>query len=72
MFECPNPDPAQCASYVGDLLWCNLFVTHPGTVYVEVLEPISIKGWKVKDLDKHIAEVRERCDDVLRAGPVKA
>lgn len=56
----------------GDLMWRNSFVAHPGTVYVDVLKPISTKSWKVKDIDKHIAEVRERFDDVLRAGPVKA
>ncbi|WP_430331842.1 HAD-IB family hydrolase [Rhodococcus sp. ACT016] len=56
----------------GDLMWRNSFVAHPGTVYVDVLEPISTEGWTVDDLDKHIAEVRERFDDVLRAGPVKA
>ncbi|QBJ97900.1 HAD-IB family hydrolase [Rhodococcus sp. ABRD24] len=55
----------------GDLMWRNSFIAHPGTVYVEVLEPISTKGWKVKDLDKHIADVRDQFDEVLRVGPVK-
>lgn len=56
----------------GDLMWRNSFVAHPGEVYVDVLEPISTDGWTVENLDKHVAEVRERFDDVLRAGPVKA
>lgn len=56
----------------GDLMWRNSFVAHPGEVYVDVLEPISTEGWTVEDLDNHVAEVRERFDDVLRAGPVKA
>ncbi|GAB2661068.1 HAD-IB family hydrolase [Prescottella soli] len=56
----------------GDLMWRNSFVAHPGTVYVDVLEPISTEGWTVEDIDQHIADVRERFDDVLRAGPVKA
>lgn len=56
----------------GELMWRNSFVAHPGEVYVDVLEPISTKGWKVKDIDKHIAEVRERFETVLQAGPVKA
>ncbi|WFR71683.1 lysophospholipid acyltransferase family protein [Prescottella defluvii] len=56
----------------GDLMWRNSFVAHPGTVYVDVLEPISTEGWNVEDIDQHIADVRERFDDVLRAGPVKA
>lgn len=56
----------------GELMWRNSFVAHPGEVYVDVLEPISTKGWKVKDIDKHIAEVRERFEAVLQAGPVKA
>ncbi|MFM1723937.1 HAD-IB family hydrolase [Rhodococcus sp. PAM 2766] len=56
----------------GDLMWRNSFVAHAGEVYVDVLEPISTEGWQVEDLDKHVAEVRERFDDVLRAGPVKA
>ncbi|MGO4203959.1 HAD-IB family hydrolase [Rhodococcus sp. TAF43] len=56
----------------GDLMWRNSFVAHPGTVYVDVLDPIETKDWNVDDLDQHIAEVRGRFDEVLRAGPVKA
>lgn len=56
----------------GDLMWRNSFVAHAGTVYVDVLEPIDTKDWKVEDLDQHIAEVRDRFQDVLAAGPVKA
>ncbi|RVW05977.1 HAD-IB family hydrolase [Rhodococcus spongiicola] len=56
----------------GDLMWRNSFVAHPGTVHVDVLEPIDTKGWKVKNLDNHIAEVRSEFEDVLAAGPRKA
>lgn len=55
----------------GDLMWRNSFVAHPGTVYVDVLEPISTEGWTLEDLDEHIAEVRGRFTDVLTAGPMK-
>ncbi|WP_181818807.1 hypothetical protein [Rhodococcus sp. AG1013] len=37
-----------------------------------MLESIDTNGWKVKAVDKHIAEVRRRFDEVLRVGPVKA
>jgi putative phosphoserine phosphatase/1-acylglycerol-3-phosphate O-acyltransferase len=32
----------------------------PGTVHVEVLEPIATDGWTLETLDAHIAEVRAR------------
>ncbi|CAM3064495.1 HAD-IB family hydrolase [Prescottella defluvii] len=56
----------------GDLMWRNSFVAHPGTVYVDVLEPVDTKDWNVDDLDRHISDVRDRFDEILRAGPVKA
>ena len=56
----------------GDLMWRNSFVAHPGVVYVDVLEPIDTKDWKLEDLDEHIAEVRARFQEVLDAGPMKA
>jgi putative phosphoserine phosphatase/1-acylglycerol-3-phosphate O-acyltransferase len=35
------------------------FVFRPATVCVEVLDPIDVSKWKVEDLDRHIAEVRD-------------
>lgn len=55
----------------GDLMWRNSLVAHPGTVYVDVLEPVDTKGWELADLDEHVAEVRGRFADVLATGPMK-
>ncbi len=43
----------------GDVMWRGSFVIRPGTVDVEVLEPISTTGWKVSELDQRVAAVRE-------------
>jgi putative phosphoserine phosphatase/1-acylglycerol-3-phosphate O-acyltransferase len=43
----------------GDVMWRGSFVIRPGTIDVEVLEPIDTKGWKVSELDERVAGVRE-------------
>ena len=40
-------------------MWRGSLVIRPGTVDVEVLEPISTTGWKVSELDQRVAGVRE-------------
>ncbi|WP_137725566.1 HAD-IB family hydrolase [Prescottella subtropica] len=55
----------------GDLMWRNSFVAHPGTVHIDVLDPVDTGDWTVEDLDEHVADVRQRFEDVLAAGPMK-
>jgi putative phosphoserine phosphatase/1-acylglycerol-3-phosphate O-acyltransferase len=43
----------------GDVMWRGSFVIRPGTIDVEVLEPIDTKGWKVSELDERVAGIRE-------------
>lgn len=44
---------------------------NPGTVDVAVLPPIPTANWKLKDLDRHIAEVRQLYLDTLANWPVR-
>lgn len=41
----------------------------PGTVDVAVLAPIQTAGWKAADIDRHVAEVRQRFVDTLDNWP---
>jgi putative phosphoserine phosphatase/1-acylglycerol-3-phosphate O-acyltransferase len=43
----------------GDVMWRGSLVIRPGTIDVEVLEPISTNGWEVSELDERIAGIRE-------------
>ncbi|AOW91838.1 phosphoserine phosphatase [Rhodococcus sp. WMMA185] len=52
----------------GERMWRNSLVAHPGTIDVDVLEPLSTDGWRVADLDKHVDEVRSLFEDCLHAG----
>lgn len=47
----------------------NSLVMHAGTVDVAVLEPISVKGWKLEELGERIEEVRELYIDTLNHWP---
>ena len=40
----------------------------PGTVRVTVLPPVDTTGWRREDLDRHIAEVRQRFQETLDRG----
>jgi putative phosphoserine phosphatase / 1-acylglycerol-3-phosphate O-acyltransferase len=53
----------------GELMWRNSFVAHPGTVHVDVLEPVPTTDWTPAGLDEHVAEVRALFEDCLRRGP---
>ncbi|MGW0177345.1 HAD-IB family hydrolase [Rhodococcus sp. NPDC003322] len=53
----------------GELMWRNSLVAHPGTVHVDVLEPVPTDGWTVETLDKHVQEVRELFEACLHRGP---
>jgi putative phosphoserine phosphatase/1-acylglycerol-3-phosphate O-acyltransferase len=53
----------------GQLMWRGEMVVHPGTLQVAVLEPISTEGWRVEDLDKHVAEVRGLFQATLERWP---
>ncbi|MEO0996701.1 MAG: HAD-IB family hydrolase [Pseudomonadota bacterium] len=44
----------------------------PNTVYVEVLPPIDVSGWKVKNLDRHVADVRQLFLDTLEQDDAQA
>ncbi|MFI6433192.1 HAD-IB family hydrolase [Rhodococcus oryzae] len=52
----------------GELMWRNSLVAHPGTVYVDVLEPVSTENWTVETLDKHVDEVRTLFEERLHDG----
>jgi putative phosphoserine phosphatase/1-acylglycerol-3-phosphate O-acyltransferase len=43
----------------GDVMWRGSFLIRPGTIDVEVLEPISTDRWTVSELDERIAGIRE-------------
>jgi putative phosphoserine phosphatase/1-acylglycerol-3-phosphate O-acyltransferase len=43
----------------GDVMWRGSFVIRPGTIDVEVLEPIDTEGWEVSELDERVASIRE-------------
>ncbi|HEY3261260.1 MAG TPA: lysophospholipid acyltransferase family protein, partial [Pseudonocardiaceae bacterium] len=47
----------------------NASTLNPGTVDIAVLAPISVAGWTVEDLPKHIDEVRQLYLDTLRSWP---
>jgi putative phosphoserine phosphatase/1-acylglycerol-3-phosphate O-acyltransferase len=49
----------------GEVLWAGSNVVQPGTVQVRVLPPVSTQGWRVEDLDAHVAEVRQMFVDTL-------
>ncbi|MFD1811832.1 HAD-IB family hydrolase [Rhodococcus gannanensis] len=53
----------------GELMWRNSFVAHPGTVHVDVLEPVPTTDWTVATLDEHVAEVRDLFEACLHRGP---
>src|SRR5215472_805350 len=53
----------------GDLLWKESFVVRPGKVDVAVLPPIYVDGWKAPELDRRVAEVRQRYIDTLASWP---
>lgn len=53
----------------GQLMWRGEAVIHPGTLQAAVLAPIPTRGWRVKDLDDHIAEVRELFVSTLERWP---
>lgn len=52
----------------GELMWRNSLVAHPGTVYVEVLEPVKTEKWTLRTLDKRVDEVRAMFEECLHAG----
>ncbi|WP_072689585.1 HAD-IB family hydrolase [Rhodococcus marinonascens] len=52
----------------GERMWRNSLVAHPGTVDVDVLEPVPTEGWNVADLDSHVEKVRSLFDNCLHAG----
>ncbi|WIM92958.1 HAD-IB family hydrolase [Actinoplanes oblitus] len=54
----------------GELAWRRSLLVHPGTVDVAVLDPIPTTGWTVDELDKRIAELRDRFADTLANWPV--
>jgi putative phosphoserine phosphatase / 1-acylglycerol-3-phosphate O-acyltransferase len=43
----------------GELMWRGSSVVRPGTVDVVVLPPVDTSRWRVKDLDRHIEEIRQ-------------
>jgi len=53
----------------GQLMWRGEAVIHPGTVQVAVLKPIPTRTWRVKDLDRRVADVRARFEATLEAWP---
>jgi putative phosphoserine phosphatase / 1-acylglycerol-3-phosphate O-acyltransferase len=53
----------------GQLMWRGEAVVHPGTLHVAVLKPIASDGWRVEDLDEHVAAVRGRFEETLRRWP---
>jgi putative phosphoserine phosphatase/1-acylglycerol-3-phosphate O-acyltransferase len=53
----------------GDVMWRRSMLIRPGTIDVAVLEPISVEGWKVEDLDERVAEVRQLFVDTLENWP---
>ncbi|WP_305094544.1 HAD-IB family hydrolase [Prescottella sp. R16] len=55
----------------GDLMWRNSFVAHPGTVHIDVLDPVDTGDWTTDTLDDHVADVRQRFENALAAGPRK-
>jgi len=48
-----------------DALPRNGLIVRPTTIEVVVLPPIETRGWKRKDIDDHIAEIRDRYVKVL-------
>ena len=53
----------------GQLMWRGEAVVQPGTLQVAVLEPIPTTGWRVADLDRHVADVRARFEQTLEHWP---
>jgi len=53
----------------GELAWRRSMVVNPGTVDVAVLDPVSTGDWTLDDLDRHVAEVRQRITDTLADWP---
>jgi HAD superfamily hydrolase (TIGR01490 family) len=43
----------------GELLWRGSTFIRAGTIDVRVHPPISVRDWDVKDLDRHVADVRQ-------------
>jgi putative phosphoserine phosphatase/1-acylglycerol-3-phosphate O-acyltransferase len=48
-----------------DALPRNGVVVRSTTIEVVVLPPVSTRGWRRKDLDEHIAEIRGRYIEIL-------
>jgi putative phosphoserine phosphatase / 1-acylglycerol-3-phosphate O-acyltransferase len=53
----------------GQLMSRSAMTVHSGTLHVAVLEPIPTHTWKVKDLDRHVADVRARFQRTLESWP---
>jgi putative phosphoserine phosphatase / 1-acylglycerol-3-phosphate O-acyltransferase len=53
----------------GQLMWRGEAVVHPGTLQVAVLEPVPTDGWRVDDLNDHVARVRASFEATLEAWP---
>jgi len=53
----------------GELAWRRSMVVNPGTVDVAVLDPVDTTDWTVDDLDRRIAEVRQRVAETLADWP---
>jgi putative phosphoserine phosphatase / 1-acylglycerol-3-phosphate O-acyltransferase len=43
----------------GELMWRGSNVVRPGTIDVVVLPPVPTTSWRVKDLDRHIARIKQ-------------
>jgi putative phosphoserine phosphatase/1-acylglycerol-3-phosphate O-acyltransferase len=53
----------------GELAWRRSMIVNPGTVDVAVLDPLSTRDWTVGDLDRGVAEVRQKVMDTLADWP---
>jgi putative phosphoserine phosphatase/1-acylglycerol-3-phosphate O-acyltransferase len=53
----------------GELMWRNARTARPGRVDVIVRPPIQTAGWKKKDLDKAVVEVRAMYQETLENWP---
>jgi HAD superfamily hydrolase (TIGR01490 family) len=53
----------------GELLWRGSNVIRSGTVDVVVHPPVSVAAWRVDDLERHVAEVRQLFLDTLADWP---
>jgi putative phosphoserine phosphatase/1-acylglycerol-3-phosphate O-acyltransferase len=53
----------------GEVMWRGAQTMRPGAIEVVVLPPVPTEGWKVRTIDRHVAQVRDQFVETLAGWP---